>query len=115
MTAADPVAALDAAIAALATVRAMLAEPKPEPGPVYVDQETCAPLSKRSFLEHARAGAFPTSKVGRRVLCARADFDTWLTSKRRVIAPPATAEADPTTAAIDLAVERFRRRGARAA
>ena len=40
--------------------------------PKYVDQDTAYPLTKRVYLSHARHGAFPTRRVGKRVL-----VDTW--------------------------------------
>lgn len=37
-----------------------------------------SPLGKRRHLELARAGAFPSQKVGKRVLVKRADLNDWL-------------------------------------
>lgn len=55
----------------------------------FYDQHT-SPLSKRVFLLHARQEAFPTRRVGKRVLVERDVFDRWLTTKveRRRTPPP---------------------------
>jgi hypothetical protein len=105
---------LDAVIGALQELRAALVAPPPDPGPVYIDQDSCVPLSRRAFLEHARAGDYPTIKLGKRVCVRREDFAVWLESCRRTPKPPPPAyDSDPITSTIDLAVERMRRRGAR--
>lgn len=42
------------------------------------DQEHPPPgMSRRTFLNAARAGKFPTRKVGRTVVASRADVDQW--------------------------------------
>lgn len=47
------------------------------PGDTY-DQDTPPPgMTRRTFLDAARAGRFPTRKVGRKVVALRADVDTW--------------------------------------
>lgn len=47
------------------------------PADVY-DQEHPPPgMSRRTFLNAARAGRFPTRKVGRKVVASRHDVDAW--------------------------------------
>lgn len=40
-------------------------------------------MTHRSYLDAAARGDFPTSKVGRAVLCERADFEAYLAKRRR--------------------------------
>lgn len=47
------------------------------PGDAY-DQEHLPPgMTRRTFLDAARAGRFPTRKVGRKVVASKADVDAW--------------------------------------
>lgn len=55
-------------------------------------------LSRRVYLEAARAGSFPVTRVGRTVFCARKDLDAWLAARAakaaaRAASKPATREA----------------------
>ena len=52
-------------------------------GGELVDQTTAPGLSKRAFLEAARGGAFPSSKVGRKIIAKRADVLGYIESKQR--------------------------------
>ncbi len=38
-------------------------------------------LTRRVYLDAARRGAFPATKVGRKVVAKRSDVDTWMQSK----------------------------------
>lgn len=62
----------------------------------YVDQRSVPGLTRRAYLEAARAGAFRSSKVGRRVIAKRAEVVAWIESKARgpVGAPAAAVAVD---------------------
>lgn len=38
-------------------------------------------LSRRVYLEAARAGAFPTRRMGRKVVCTREALDAWIAAR----------------------------------
>lgn len=67
------------------------------PVPTY-DQDHLPPyLTKRRFLEAARAGSFPAKKVGRTVIATRADVDRWVAAQPSAKSPPKDAPANDTT------------------
>ena len=111
---------------AIAEVRALLlratelliaVEQRPTEIPVsYVDQDDVEAryrVSRRSYLEHARAGAFEHEKLGKQVRTLVPVFETWLSSRRRQPPPVAANDCDPIAQAIDMAAARFARRGRR--
>ncbi len=53
---------------------------------------TDAPIKKRAFLEAARRGDFPSSKLGKLVIAKRADVDAWIATKRRQTAANDTVD-----------------------
>lgn len=60
----------------------------------FVDQRSVPGLTRRAYLEAARAGAFKSSKVGRRVIAKRAEVIAWIESKARgPVGAPAPAVA----------------------
>jgi len=67
------------------------------PPPAHYHQDD-APVSKRVFLAAARAGAFPSSKRGKRVFALRADVDAWVAAGKRV--PRASTPAPAENAAV---------------
>jgi hypothetical protein len=112
-----PVEELDAVIASLQTLRARLVAP-PAQTVVYIDQHDSEALgryriSPRAFLEHARAGAFLTEKIGRSIRVRVEDLEAWLASRRRRPAPRLVVNNDVD--AIDAALEQAARRFARGA
>jgi hypothetical protein len=53
------------------------------------------PITKRKFLEHARAGAFPSFKRGKTVLAKRADVDAWIAGGERDVKPANDSRGAP--------------------
>lgn len=74
--------------------------------PETYDQDTLPPgISRRVYLEAARAGDVTTSKIGRRVIVTRNDLDRWLEARRQkprevVRTPNDSAGIAPDLAAI---------------
>ncbi len=64
------------AVALTATADALESAPPSSERSEYVDQHT-SPLSKVVYLKFAKAGAFPSRKVGKRVLALREDFEVF--------------------------------------
>ena len=58
--------------------------------PDYYDQNT-SPLPKRRYLDLARRGAFPSSKIGKQVLAQRVDVDAFIAS-RAVLGRPSPSD-----------------------
>lgn len=82
---------IDAQIKILAAAAAALRGDASDEQSKYLDQRT-SPLSARVFLTLARRGAFPTKRVGKRVLVERDVFERWLASQpehRRKAVPSA--------------------------
>jgi hypothetical protein len=108
---------IDAAIANLQALRARFTAPA-VPAVVYIDQTDVKALARykispRAFLEHARADAFPTEKIGRSVRVRVEDFEAWLASRRRASTARLVVHND--VAAIDVALEMAARRFGRGA
>lgn len=65
----------------------------------FYDQHT-APVSSTAFLRAARAGAFPSHRVGKRVLAERALVDAWIkahpSAARPKVEPAPVAPPPPT-------------------
>lgn len=82
--------ALDAQAKVLTATAAALRADAAEVDSKYLDQST-SPLTKRVYLALARAGAFATRRVGKRVIVERDVFERWLSSQterpRRVPTP----------------------------
>ncbi|MFO0679992.1 MAG: hypothetical protein U0169_25955 [Polyangiaceae bacterium] len=70
------------AVALTATADALESAPPSSERSEYVDQHT-SPLSKVVYLKFAKAGAFPSRKVGKRVLALREDFEVFLATHER--------------------------------
>jgi hypothetical protein len=106
--------ALDAQAKALSAVAVALREGGAAPAAEskFYDQYT-SPLSKRVFLAHAREQAFPTWRIGKRVLVERAVFERWLSQQpanaKRLA--PTTANAHRDLEAEALAELGMRRKG----
>jgi excisionase family DNA binding protein len=76
----------------LAELRAAAREPQQGDAGEYVDARSAA-TGRKTFLRAAKAGAFPSYRVGRRVLARKADVDAWIVSRKR--APRIREQADP--------------------
>ena len=74
------VAALRAQSRAFESFADVLEQALPDQASKFYDQHT-SPLSRRVYLAQARARAFPTSRVGKRVLVERDAFEAWLASQ----------------------------------
>lgn len=102
--------ALEAAEQATRAARALLAEARAEAstpaptGPAYYDAHTY-PAGRRRFYADARAGRFPVSRVGKRLLARREDVEEFIASAR--VERPAAPVAAGTSSASSLKVERF--------
>ncbi len=58
----------------------------------WVDQTTCAPMSKRRYLALCAEGALPARKDGRRVLVKRSDMEAYLDKHPRLTREQETGE-----------------------
>ncbi len=78
----------------------------------FVDQDTCGPVARTAYMRAARAGVFPSSRVGKRIIAKRSDFETWLSANPTAVvkpAPvPATVAKTPSTREERLAASGFR-------
>lgn len=65
--------------------------------PRYYDAKN-NPLGRRAFLDAARRGAFPSFKIGKKVLAEASAVEAWIAAHRRVIEthsePAPTDETD---------------------
>lgn len=63
------------------------------PGDTY-DQDAPPPgMTRRTYLDAARGGRFPTRKVGRKVVALRADVDAWRASLPSAETPAGRGDA----------------------
>jgi hypothetical protein len=63
-----------------------------------------SPLARRTFLASARAGLFPSFRVGRRIYARRTDVHDFIESRRRPLAAPdVMGESDEIGALLDAA------------
>src|SRR5689334_4488867 len=59
----------------------------------YYDTRS-APMGPTAFLRLAREGAFPATKVGRKVLARKSDVDAWIRSRTQSVPHRSTREAE---------------------
>lgn len=76
----------------LAELRAAAREPEQGDAGGYYDARS-SPSGPKTFLRAAKSGAFPSYRVGRRVLARKADVDAWIQSRKRT--PRIREQADP--------------------
>lgn len=88
------VAALRAQSRALLAFADVLEQAPAEQPSKYIDQYT-SPIPRRTYLAHARRGAFPTRRVGKRVLAERDVFEAWLSSQPTRATVPAAPASGP--------------------
>lgn len=71
------------------------AQPPAASGVAYYTART-SPMSPRAFRRAAAAGAFPTFKVGKKLLARQADVDAWIATqpRRPAVKPDPAAEDD---------------------
>lgn len=94
------VAALRAQSRALGSLADALEQAPADQPSKHLDQHT-SPLSRRVYLALARSGAFPTKRVGKRVICERDAFEAWLSTQgTNVPAAPVSGPRDIDAEAI---------------
>ncbi|WP_438032208.1 hypothetical protein [Sorangium sp. So ce204] len=55
-------------------------------GAEYYDAKSC-PMAPTTFRRAAAAGAFPSFKIGRKLMARRADVDAWIATQARTPKP----------------------------
>ena len=95
---------LEARAKALRAKACRLRAQKKVTGPLeLVDKTNCRELTKltpRAFEDAARAGKFPARKVGRHLVAARADVESWLQTRR--VQPRSRPSVEPEEAYAEL-------------
>jgi hypothetical protein len=76
----------------LTELRAAAREPQQDDAGGYYDSKS-SPTGGKTFLRAAKSGAFPSYRIGRRVLARKVDVDAWIQSRKR--APRIREQADP--------------------
>lgn len=79
----DVLDALAELVADKLAARVLKAAVAPPVRPPFDQHSPPAGETKKSYLRKARERRFPTSKLGRRVVCLPEDWDAYLTSARR--------------------------------
>lgn len=88
----DLEAVLDALAERVATRLGAASPPQPR----YYDAKN-NPLGRRAFLDAARRGAFPSFKIGKKVLAEASAVEAWIAAHQRVIEThPEPAPMDET-------------------